>query len=282
MFNKIAFAVVAGLLAFGSALPADAQQKRVRIGTEGAYAPWNATDTAGKLVGFEIDLGNEICKRKNLQCEWVAQAFDGIIPALNAGRFDAIMAGMSITPRRLETIDFTQPYAGTPSIFAVLKNTPMAAAIGPAGDRVAMDGDSPERKAAIDKISAALRGKTVGVQRATIQEAFLNDYLKNIVTIRLYDTNENLLLDMNAGRVDAGFASYSYWLPATEKDAGKNLAIVGNGFSGGGFGRGVGIGVRKGDAETKRLFDEGLSELKKDGTIKRLALQWFKFDATID
>jgi octopine/nopaline transport system substrate-binding protein len=282
MSKKLLVAALAGLLAMGAAAPADAQQKRVRIGTEGAYAPWNATDTAGKLVGFEIDLGNEICKRQNLQCEWVAQAFDGIIPALQAGRFDAIMAGMSITERRLETIDFTQPYAGTPSIFAVLKGSPMAGAIGPAGDRVPMGEDTPARKAALDKLSAALKGKTVGVQRATIQEAFLNDFMKGVVTVRLYDTNENLLLDINAGRVDAGFASYSYWLPATEKEAGKNLAIVGNGFSGGGFGRGVGVGVRKGDAETKKLFDDGLAALKKDGTIKELAMKWFKFDATVD
>ncbi len=282
MSRKLVFAALAGLFVAAAALPADAQQRTLRIGTEGAYAPWNATDTAGKLVGFEIDLGNEICKRQNIQCEWVAQAFDGIIPALVARRFDAIMAGMSITERRLETIDFSQPYAGTPSIFAVLKTSPLAAAIGPAADRVPMGEDTPARKAALDKLSAALRGKTVGVQRATIQEGFLNDFMKGVVTTRLYDTNENLLLDINAGRVDAGFASYSYWLPATEKEAGRNIAIVGNGFSGGGFGRGVGVGVRKGDAATKKIFDDGLAELKKDGTVKALALKWFKFDATVD
>jgi len=282
MSKKSLVATLAALALLVGASAADAQQKRVRIGTEGAYAPWNLTDSSGKLAGFEIDLGNEICKRQNLQCEWVAQAFDGIIPALQAGRFDVIMAGMSITDRRRETIDFTQPYAGTPSIFAVLKTSPLAAAIGPAAERVPMGADTPARKAALDKLAAALRSKTVGVQRATIQENFLNEFMKGVVTTRLYDTNENLLLDLNAGRVDAGFASYSYWLPATEKEAGRNIAIVGNGFSGGGFGAGVGIGVRKGDAETLKLFNDGLAALKADGTVKRLALQWFKFDATVD
>lgn len=282
MSKKLVLAALAGLLVAAAALPADAQQRRLRIGTEGAYAPWNATDTAGKLVGFEIDLGNEICKRQNIQCEWVAQAFDGIIPALAARRFDAIMAGMAITDRRLETIDFSQPYAGTPSVFAVLKTSPLGGALGAAGDRVLMGEDTPARKAALDKTAAALRGKTIGVQRATIQERFLTEFMAGVVTPRLYDTNENLLLDLNAGRVDAGFASYSYWMPATEKETGRNIEMVGSGFSGGVFGRGVGVGVRKGDADTKKIFDDGLADLKKDGTIKALAIKWFKFDATVD
>lgn len=281
MSKRLFIAACAGLLALAAGLPADAQQRRVRIATEGAYAPWNLTDSAGKLVGFEIDLGNEICKRQNLQCEFVAQAFDGIIPALQAGRFDAIMAGMSITDRRLETIDFTRPYAGTPSVFAVPKNSALAK-IGTSTDRVMMAEETPVRAAAIEKVRNDFRGKTIGVQRATIQERFLNEFMQGVVTVRLYDSNENLLLDLNAGRVDAGFASYSFWLPAMEKDTGKNLQMVGAGYSGGLFGRGVGIGVRKGDAETLKLFDAGLASAKADGTVKALAMKWFKFDATVD
>ena len=123
------FVKTVGLALLGSALAiggAAAQQKTIKIATEGAYAPWNFTGAGGKLEGFEIDLANDLCKRMNVNCEIVAQDWDGIIPALTAKKYDAIMAGMSITDERKKTIDFAGPYANGPNGYMVAKSSPLA------------------------------------------------------------------------------------------------------------------------------------------------------------
>ena len=104
--------------------PSPATGRQIRIATEGAYKPWNFTDSSGKLVGFELDLAADLCKRMGAECEIVAQAWDGIIPALQAGKYDAIMAGMSITEKRKKVITFSRAYAATPARFVVLKSSP--------------------------------------------------------------------------------------------------------------------------------------------------------------
>ena len=118
-----AFAMALGLAA-GGAMAKD--WTSVRIATEGAYPPWNSTNSAGQLIGFEVDLANDLCQRMQVECEVVAQNWDGIIPALTAGKYDAIMAGMSITDERMQVISFTDSYAVEPSYFAVLKDSDLA------------------------------------------------------------------------------------------------------------------------------------------------------------
>src|SRR5918996_2163227 len=118
-----ALAVTMGL-ATGSAVAKD--WTTVRIATEGAYPPWNSTDASGQLIGFEIDLANDLCQRMQVECEIVAQNWDGIIPALTAGKYDAIMAGMSITDERMQVISFSDSYASEPAYFAVLKDSDLA------------------------------------------------------------------------------------------------------------------------------------------------------------
>src|SRR3712207_2723114 len=117
-------AVTLSILAAASG--AAAQEKTVKIATEGAYAPWNFTGAGGKLEGFEIDLANDLCARMKVKCEIVAQDWDGIIPALQAKKYDAIMAGMSITDERKKTIDFAGPYANSPNGLLVAKNSDLA------------------------------------------------------------------------------------------------------------------------------------------------------------
>src|SRR6476661_4279994 len=118
IFKTIGLGILASALAIGAAA---AQDKTVKIATEGAYAPWNFTGAGGKLEGFEVDLANELCTRMKVKCEIVAQDWDGIIPALTAKKYDAIMAGMSITDERKKTIDFSNPYAAGPNGFLVAK-----------------------------------------------------------------------------------------------------------------------------------------------------------------
>ena len=123
--NILAATAALSLLVPAVALAQAKDWSSIKIATEGAYKPWNFTDASGKLIGFEVDLAEDLCKRMKAKCEIVAQAFDGMIPALNTGKYDAIMAGMNITDKRKEAIAFTEPYGRTPSAFAVLKSGPL-------------------------------------------------------------------------------------------------------------------------------------------------------------
>jgi octopine/nopaline transport system substrate-binding protein len=272
-------ALVAGVLFAGSAAAQD--WSTIRIATEGAYAPWNFTNAAGQLDGFDVDLANELCVRMKAQCEIVAQAWDGIIPALQAGRYDAIMAGMSITDERLEVIDFSRSYATTPAIFVAPKDSDFAAS-GLPETRVDMTEISAEEQALLDQVKELLQGLTVGVQTATIHENFLREHMGDI-DIRTYDSQENLDLDLQSGRIDVALADQSGWQPLLEGDLGEDFTRVGPGFARGIFGNGVGVGLRKEDTALKEKFNAAIQSALDDGTVSELAIEWFGFDsATTD
>jgi octopine/nopaline transport system substrate-binding protein len=254
-----------------------ADWSKIRIATEGAYAPWNFTDASGKLVGFELDLARDLCARMGAECEIVAQAWDGIIPALQAGKYDAIMAGMSITEKRKEVITFSRSYMSTPAKFVVLKDSP-SAKFSTAPELLELTEVSSEEKAAIAAIAGEFKGKTIGVQTATTHENFLREYLGDGVEVRTYDTQENLDLDLGAGRVDAALAAMSYWVPLLEKDKGKGMVMVGPGLAGGPFGAGVGVGIRQKDAALAEMFSKAIDAALADGTCSKLSVQWFGFD----
>jgi len=249
----------------------------VRIATEGAYPPWNSTDSSGQLIGFEVDLANDLCQRMQVECEIVAQDWEGIIPALTAGKYDAIMAGMSVTDERMQVISFSDSYASEPAYFAVLKDGGLASYETDL-DLANLDDVDSEEQAAIDSLKEALAGKTVGVQVATTHANFLEQYLGDAVDIRNYDTQENLDLDLQAGRVDAALASASYWYPLMQTEKGADFALIGPGLDGGPFGKGVGAGIRQEDTDLVELFNQAIGEAKADGTINRLAQEWFGFD----
>lgn len=269
-------AAVAALIGVAMAQQAP---RTVRIATEGAYPPWNATDSAGQLVGFELDLGRDLCRRANLQCTFSAQAFDGMIPALNQGRFDAIMAGMANTERRREQIAFSAPYAGTPARFAVMRTSPLANWTGSAIERIHLGTMTPEKQAIIDALRAHFRNRTIGVQTSTIHANFLQQYMSGAVQVRTYDTQENLELDLQAGRVDAALASMSVWVPMIAR--GTAYAMVGPGLQGGVFGQGVGVGLRRDDADLIARFNAAVTAARADGTIERLSQQWFGFSVVV-
>jgi octopine/nopaline transport system substrate-binding protein len=267
-------------LAIAAALSISAAQAKdwtkVVIATEGAYMPYNGHSPDGKLIGFEIDLGNDLCARLKITCEWVAQDWDGIIPGLNAGKYDAIMDGMSITVKRQEVINFSRNYTDSPTVFAVRKDGPLAD-LPDNGVRVSLD-DKDAMAAAIKALTPALKGKTVGVQTATIQADLLNTYLKDVVDIRTYKTTEEHDFDLQAGRIDAALASTSYFVSTLARPGGEKLKLEGPLFHGGLLGLGTGIGLRKSDPELKVMFDKALNEALADGTIKKLSMQWFKTD----
>ncbi len=265
----------AATLAF--AVPAGAQMKKVKIATEGAYAPWNFVNSQGKLEGFELDLGAELCKRAKLDCEFVAQDWDGIIPSLTAKKYDGIMAGMNITPKRMETLSFTTPYAAGAAGFMALKSSELGKM--PGGEHN-FGKDEAGAEKAIEALKAHLKGKVLGVQGSTTNLTFAEKYFKGVAEIREYKTTEQHDLDLAAGRIDAAVAAHSAFKATMETATGKDMVIVGPAFSGGILGLGVAVGLRKDDAELKAAFDKAIKEAIADGTVKTMSMKWFKVDMT--
>jgi octopine/nopaline transport system substrate-binding protein len=270
------------VLAMGLALAPAAHAKdwkTVVIGMEGAYEPWNLTDSSGKIVGFEPDLIMDVCKRAGLECKIIAQDWDGMIPGLKAGKFDVIMDGMSITDERKKEIDFSKSYAVSPGAFLAPKDSPLTKAPS-AGALVNLDKDAAAGDAAIKGVQAALKGKTLGVQVSTTHANFASQYLKGVADVKEYKTADDRDLDLKSGRIDASLDDYTVVAATAEKPDASGLAIVGPKFIGGMFGAGTGLGIRKSDADLTAKFDKALAEAIADGTVKKLSEQWFKFDLT--
>jgi octopine/nopaline transport system substrate-binding protein len=258
---------------------AAAQEKTVKIATEGAYAPWNFTGAGGKLEGFEIDLANDLCARMKVKCEIVAQDWDGIIPALQAKKYDAIMAGMTITDKRKEVINFSIPYADTPSVFLTATNSPLAKLPG-TGQAFNLSTQQAAAEKAIEDLKPLLKGKSIGVQTSTIQANFADKYLKGTAEIREYKTTEQHDLDLAAGRIDAVFAGAAQVIGTLEKPDFKDYAVAGPSLTGGLLGAGIAVGLRKDEVDLKKALDEAIQGAIKDGTIQKLSMKWFKTNVT--
>lgn len=277
--------VLSAVLAAAAALAplaAGAQEKvwtKVVIATEGAFPPYNLTRPDGTLDGYDIELGKDLCARMQVECTFVAQAFDGMIPALNAGKFDAIMAGMSATEKRKEVIDFSISYGSTGQTFATLKESPLAD-LPHNGELFSLATNEAGAREAAEALKPALEGKVIGVQSASIAARFINEYLKDAVEVREYKTTEQHDLDLVAGRVDLVMASMGYLVTTVEKPANSDMVIAGPRFQGGMLGAGSSVGLRKEDGALKARFDEAISAAIEDGTIKRLSEKWFGFDLT--
>jgi octopine/nopaline transport system substrate-binding protein len=262
--------------------PSEAQAKtwtEVRIATEGAFRPWNFSNPDGSLDGFEIDLAKVLCAHMKVTCTLSVQSFDGMIPSLLAGKFDAIMSGMSATAKREEVIAFSQPYGSTGQTFATLRGSPLEK-LGLTGKVFSLSSDEAGSIKALDELRPALQDKIIGVQSATIASAFIEKYLKGVVDVREYKTTEQHDLDLASGRVDLIMASAAYLTAAAAKPQNADMVIVGPRFQGGILGRGSSVGLRKSDPELKALFDDAIAAAKADGTVARLSAKWFGFDVT--
>ncbi len=269
-----AFLTAAALLAATAA--ASAEEPVVRIATEGAYAPWNFSGPNGKLQGFEIELADELCARMKVKCEIVAQNWDGIIPALEGRKYDAIMAAMSVTPQREKVISFSTPYAAGINGFAVLSDSPLGKLPG-TGETYSLDTQEAGAKTRIDEMKALLKGKVVGVQGATTASTFMETYFKDVADIREYKTTEEHNFDLMSGRLDAVVANATVLAAALDKPDMKGAQLAGPIFSGGVFGV-IAVGLRKDDAALKAKFDDAIKAAIADGTVKRLSEKWFKVD----
>jgi len=252
---------------------------KIKIGTEGAYPPWNGMNAAGELEGAEIDLVFDLCKRMKAECELVAQDWDGIIPALQNGKYDAIMAGMSITAERMEVINFSQGYANEPASFSVLKSSPLASL--KFSGKVNMDALDGKSKKLLKSLKKTLKGATVGVQGSTTHENFVKQVLGDTVTMKSYDTQENLELDLSVGRIDAALSDQGSMEKFMESAKGKEIAFIGPGLGGGPFGGGVGVGLRKADTDLLEMFNKAIDEARADGSLEKHFSKWFGKDISM-
>ena len=259
-------------------LSVSANADKIRIGTEGAYPPWNSKDASGKLIGFEVELAWTLCRYIGQQCEIVEQDWDGMIPALIMRKFDAIMAGMSITDERKKAINFSQGYADEVASLAVMKGSNLEGIQTSEGINLTMKSGAVKKD--LKTITGALDGKTVCVQTATIHQNFLESGDVGKVKVRTYKTQDEVNLDLASGRCDVALAAAVAFTDYAEK-SGKPVVLVGPTFSGGAFGNGVGVGIRKDDAELLKAFNSAINKARKNGDISRIATKWFGFDASM-
>jgi polar amino acid transport system substrate-binding protein len=243
-YKKILLAAAASLV-----FSANVMAETLKMGIEAAYPPFNNKDASGQVVGFDVDIGNALCAKMKVECEVVTSDWDGIIPALNAKKFDFLISSLSITDERKQAVDFTNPYYSNKLQFIAPKNVDFQT----------------------DK--ASLKGKVIGTQRATLSGIWIEDNLGNDVTVKLYDTQENAYLDLTSGRVDAiladKYANYE-WLKSS---AGQNYEFKGKPVE---ESDKIGIAVRKGDALRERL-NAALKEIIADGTYKKINDKYFPF-----
>ncbi|MCK0209808.1 ABC transporter substrate-binding protein [Starkeya koreensis] len=229
--------------------------KTVRIGTEGAYPPFNYIEN-GELKGFDVDIAKALCAKMKVECTFTAQDWDGIIPALLAGKYDAIVASMSITEERKKQIDFSKKYYNTPASFVVPKNSTVTAT-------------DP----------ASLKGKVLGAQGSTIHSNYLEDvYAKAGAEVKLYGKQDEANLDLANGRLDAVLADKVVLLEWLNTDEGKCCKFTGAEYKDPKyFGEGVGVGIRKDNPELVALFNKAIDEIIADGTYKTINDKYFPF-----
>ncbi|MFT6785508.1 MAG: polar amino acid transport system substrate-binding protein [Dinoroseobacter sp.] len=216
----------------------------VRMGTEGAYPPYNFINDAGEVDGFERELGDELCERAALTCEWVKNDWDSIIPNLTSGNYDTIIAGMSITDERDEVIDFTQNYI-----------PPAASAY------MSMSGD-------VD-----LMGGVIAAQTNTIQAGYVAE--SGAILLEFATPDETVAAVRN-GEADAVFADKDYLAPIVEAEA--DMMFAGDDVQ---LGGGVGMGLRESDTELKAKFDAAIDSMKEDGTLNTMIVKWFGEGAAV-
>jgi arginine/ornithine transport system substrate-binding protein len=254
MKKLIAVAVVA-MMILGTSVSAN-EWNKIRVGVEGAYPPFSEVAPDGTLKGFDIDIAMALCEEIGAECVLVPQDWDGIIPALLARKYDAIIASMSITEERKKKVAFSEKYYNTPAKFARKKGS------------------------GITISKAGLKGKIVGVQRATTHDNFITGEFGDSVEIKRYGTQDEAYLDAIAGRVDLLLAdSIAMDDGFLKTDKGKGWEFVGPGYSDPKyFGVGAGIAVRKSDGELAKLFSLAIKVIRSNGVYHRINGKYFAFD----
>lgn len=248
--KKILIAL-AGVAALTSAVEAK-EWDTIRVGVDAPYPPFEYKAPDGTLTGFEVELGNEVCKEiTGKECDWVIQAWDGIIPGLLARKYDMIFSSMSINEERAKRVLFSEPYYTTPSAF-----------FAPNGG-------------GFDPANAS--GKRIGAQRATIQDTYVTEFLKDSEIVR-YTTADDMVIDLKGGRLDAMFVDAPVGIEMLGDDSGISQAGEYVKEPTRIFGEGVGAAFRKRDAELEEAVSAALAKIKADGRYDVIMKKYFDFD----
>lgn len=251
---SISALAVSVALGTGAATTASAAGDNVRIATNPPYKPmeWNKPD--GTLTGFDIDLGNALCKQAGLHCSWTSQSWNGIIPGLMAHKYDAIMSSMTINEQRKKHVLFSKPYIVPPSSFVAPSDSP------------------------IHKISkSTLKGKKIGVQRGTVQDNYVSDKYGDIATIKRYQNADDVAVDMDTGRLNLAFFDQITSQSALIGPHPKKYHQVGPDLTKPKkyFGDGFGMAFRKNEQDLAKKFNKALDTLKSNGTYARIYKKYF-------
>ncbi|RTR06990.1 transporter substrate-binding domain-containing protein [Halomonas nitroreducens] len=251
-FHKIlSLGVLGAAMIAGSA---NAEVRDIRIGVDVPYEPMEYRTPDGELTGFDIELGNALCTEIGIQCEWVVQGWDGIIPGLQARKYDAIMSSMTINEQRREQVLFSDPYITPPSAWFAPKDVE----IGTPSDET-------------------LEGMTIGVQRGTLQDNYVTDMYGDVADVNRYATADDMVLDMDSGRLDAVFLDFPIGKSTLLDSEAGNYKVVGEKITEPKeyFGEGFGIAFRQRDEDLAQAFNEALATLKENGTYEEIYTEYF-------
>lgn len=254
--KKIALLAALALSMLSPLAMAD-EAKPLRIGIEAAYPPFAFKTPDGKISGFDYDIGQALCAEMKVECLWVEQEFDGLIPALKVRKVDAILSSMTITDERKKSVDFTNKYYQTPI-------------------KLAMKAGSVVNDPLVD-----LKGKKVGVQRASIYDRFATEvYAPAGIEVVRYSSQNEVFLDLNSGRLDATLAdSVNIDDGFLKTDAGKGFAFVGPDYTDVKyFGEGAGIAVRKGDKALADKISAAIAAIRANGKYQEVQNKYFQFN----
>ena len=249
---KLKTLLTAGIAMLGlTAGAAMAEQIKIGIAAE-PYPPFASLDASGTWVGWEVDIAKAICAAEKMDCVITPVAWDGIIPSLTGKQIDAIMASMSITEERMQTIDFSDKYYNTPTVIMTAKGSGITA--------------TPE----------GLAGKIIGVQASTVHQAYAQQYFTDAAEIRVYQTQDEINQDLAAGRIDATQADSIALADFAATDAGACCEIVGSVKDDPAIlGAGVGVGLRQGETELKDKFNAAIKKIREDGTYDEITKKYF-------
>lgn len=249
--------ILPALLAFAVAGAASAQERLIRFGTDASYPPFESTAPDGEIIGFDIDLAKAMCEKLQAKCTFQNQAWDGIIPALRAKKFDVIASSMSITPERKRAVAFTQKIWTTPN--------PL---IGKEGLKA-------------DTTLEGTKGLDIGIQQGTIQDKYATKYFTK-ANIKRYKTVEDALNDLLTGRIKAVFADSGVADEFLSTPNGKGYAIIGTPLTSSDdleiFGEGTGFAVRKDDNKLRKDLNKAFDAIRADGTYDKIAKKYFSYD----
>lgn len=246
---------------FAAFVAGTSQAEPLRIGTSADFPPWGFTDSTGSIVGFDREVGDEVCKRIGAECTWTNQAFDGLLPSLQVGKFDLVISGLSITEERGKQVDFTKAYADAPYHVAGAKGSSLASA---------------KTRQELEK---GLEGKTIGVQTGSTHEQVARSHFKD-ADVRLYERSEQIADDLASGRLDAGLLEQAVWEDLMKTREGQ-LELVGPMLTSADyseFGHGQALALKKDGGDLKARIDKAISDMLSDGTVTKLSKKFFGYD----